>query len=164
MSLKHKSSEIFDLVDLVEFSFAFNHRMKSNTGVTIILGQGSVYSKSGKQHLVTKSPTAAKFMRVSDMISKLIWSFIVLKALGIDNKAARLLQRNQITIALMDTGISNSTRTSHINIQKHYVYDRIRSGEITVDHCGTNSLVAYILTKLLQGSKYSKCQDKLMCI
>ena len=66
-------------------------------------------------------------------------------------------------IALYKNGkSSSSTRTRHIAIRFYYIKDRMESKEVTVEFIGTDGMVADILTKPLQGSKFVGLRVQLM--
>jgi len=56
----------------------------------------------------------------------------------------------------------SSLRTRHISIRFYFVQDRINHGEIAVSFVGTNYMIADILTKPLQGTKFEELASKLM--
>ena len=68
--------------------------------------------------------------------------------------AATINQDNTSTINLAHNGMSNSEKTRHISIRYFFVTDRIKSGEIYLQHLGTAHMIADILTKPLQGELF----------
>ena len=56
----------------------------------------------------------------------------------------------------------SSLRTWHIAIRFYFVKDRMDRGEIAVSFVETNDMVADILTKPLQVSKFRELRAKLM--
>jgi hypothetical protein len=59
---------------------------------------------------------------------------------------------------------SSSKRTRHINVRHFFVSDRIKSGEMNVEHCPTGEMVADFFTKPLQGAKFTKFRNLIMNI
>ena len=57
----------------VDASFATHADMRSHTGVYITVGLGSVYCRSSKQMLMTKSSTEAELVGISDALAQVIW-------------------------------------------------------------------------------------------
>lgn len=66
------------------------------------------------------------------------------------------------TIAMANRGASNSSRTRHIAIRYFFIKDRIDSGEVMVEHLGTDLMLADILTKPLQGELFQRMRAGLM--
>ncbi len=74
-----------------------------------------------------------------------------------------ILQDNQSTILLENNGKrSSSKRTRHIDIRYYFVTDRIKSKEIRVEYCPTESMVGDYFSKPLQGRLFVKLRNKIM--
>jgi hypothetical protein len=121
-----------------------------------------VYATSSKQKLVSKSSTEAELIGVSDALSQVIWTRDFLLEQGYKVDSAKLMQDNLSTMALANRGWSNSSRTRHVGIRFFFIKDRIDSGEIEVEHLGSESMVADILTKPLQGELFRKLRKLLL--
>ena len=85
----------------VDASFVVHPDMKSHTGVTMIMGCGSIYSLSTKQTINTRSSTEAELVGVNDAMGLIIWTRNLLEDQGFsikdnvvfqDNKSAMLLE------------------------------------------------------------------------
>ena len=50
--------------------------------------------------------------------------------------------------------VSSSSRTKHIEIKYFFIQDRIEKGDIGLEYCHTDNMVAYFMTKPIQGKKY----------
>jgi hypothetical protein len=135
---------------------------KSHSGLVIALGSGPVFVRSSKQRIVTKSSTEAELISLSDSCSQVIWSRDFLAAQGYDIGPATVFQDNQSTMALAERGRSNSDRTRHIHIRYFFVKDRMKSGEISIEHMPTEDMIADFLTKPLTGEAFVRMRDKLL--
>jgi hypothetical protein len=71
-----------------------------------------------------------------------------------DNKSAILLAKNGRT--------SSSKRTKHINVRYYFVTDRIAKGELKVNWCKTENMIADYMTKPLQGKLFRRFRDIIM--
>ncbi len=71
-----------------------------------------------------------------------------------DNKSTMLLERNGKA--------SSSKRTKHINVRYFFITDRISKGEVRVEWCPTNEMIADFMTKPLQGSMFKNFRDVIM--
>jgi hypothetical protein len=58
----------------VDASYAIHHDMRSHTGGNIAMGKGTLYSKSAKQKLNTKSSTEAELVGASDFLPQTLWT------------------------------------------------------------------------------------------
>ena len=66
-------------------------------------------------------------------------------------------------INLAKNGISNSEKTRHVSIRFFLLLtDRIKSGEIKLQHLGTEDMIADLLTKPSQGERFARLRDFLL--
>ena len=74
-----------------------------------------------------------------------------------------MYQDNQSAILLENNGrASISRRTKHLNIRYFFITDRINKGEIKLEYCPTDDMVADFFTKALQGKKFLKFRKIIM--
>jgi hypothetical protein len=59
-------------------------------------------------------------------------------------------------MALIDKGKPSSERTRHMSIRYFWITDKVKEGEIKIEHLGTDDMVANILTKPIMGSQFMK--------
>ena len=71
-----------------------------------------------------------------------------------DNQSAMLLEKNGKA--------SSGRRTRHINIRYFFVTDQIKKGELGVEYCPTEEMLADFFTKPLQGSTFKKLRQRIM--
>ena len=72
-------------------------------------------------------------------------------------------QDNKSTILLAENGkASSGCCTRHINIRYFLVKDRVASGEVRIEHCPTNDMIADFFTKPLQGALFVKMRNAIM--
>jgi hypothetical protein len=96
------------------------------------------------------------------MCSNVIWCRDFLIAQGYNIPPALVYQDNQSAISLEEKGSSSSERTRHVHIRYYWVKDRIANKEIQVVYLPTESMIADILTKPLQGDKFFELRDRLL--
>ena len=68
--------------------------MISHTGTIISMELGSIYSRSIKQNLNTKSSTEAELVGTNDGTGKILWTTYFLKGQGYNTKETKLYQDN----------------------------------------------------------------------
>ena len=82
----------------------------------------------------------------------IIWVKYFLEAQGYTVSNNLLHQDNQSSIKLEQNGkASSGKRTRHIEIRYYFVTDRIAGGDLRVDYCPTENMLADFFTKPLQG-------------
>ena len=156
--------------------------MRSHTGAMITFGKGAAMSMSTKQKINTKSSTEAELVGVDDGIPFNIWCYYYLRDQGFhahqcdphDDNAKKfgfqghtniLYQDNTSSIRLEENGKASSTkRTRHINIRYFLITDKIKRGEVTVEYCPTEEMLADYFTKPLQGSLFRKLRNAILGI
>jgi hypothetical protein len=146
----------------VDASYGTDIDFRSRTGFTISIGKGSVYAKSSRQKLMTKSSTEAELVGISDAIGQIIWTRNFLMSQGYTVPPATILEDNLSTISLVNNGKSNSERTRHIAIRFFFISDKINEKEIKIEYVSTFEQIADILTKPLQGEAFTKLRNMLL--
>jgi hypothetical protein len=154
-----KSLQVFVYVDA---SYAVHGDYRSHTGGVITLGSGPVYTKSSKQKLNVVSSTEAELVGLSDILPQTIWTREFLMEQGYDVEPATLYQDNTSTIHLANNGKSGAERTRHIAIRYFWINDRIKAGEVRIEHLGTSEMIADYLSKPLQGDMFRKLRRLLL--
>ena len=69
-------------------------------------------------------------------------------------------QDNRSTIQLAKNGQANSDAIRYIAIRYFFVFDRINSNEIELRWIATQDMIADILTKPIQGSKFKELSSQ----
>jgi hypothetical protein len=139
----------------VDASYAVHPDMRSHTGGTMTLGGGSIFNKSTKQKLNGKSSTEAEVIAVDDVVGQILWTQYFLKSQGYNCNDTILYQDNQSAILLETNGkVSSTKRTKHINVRYFFIKDRVDKGEIAIQWCHTDEMLADFFTKPLQGKKF----------
>lgn len=139
----------------VDASFAVHMDMKSHTGGVLSMGKGAVYATSKRQGLNTTSSTEAEVVGVSDLMPMVCWTRNFLEEQGFEMKPAKVHQDNMSAMLLEKNGKrSSGKRTRHIEIRYYFITDRYKRGELDIQHCPTDKMIADFFTKPLQGSPF----------
>ena len=127
------------------------------------LGKGTVQAISAKQKINTKSSTEAELVAADDTLSHLLQTKYFLEAQGYPSDQTILYQDNTSAISLERNGRSSSGKqTRHINIRCYFIKDRIDSGDLEVQHCPTDDLIADYMSKPLQGAKFYRFRKAIL--
>jgi hypothetical protein len=147
----------------VDASFAVHPDFKSQTGAVMTYGQGAMMAISKKQKLNTRSSTEAELVAVDDAMTLILWTRLFLQAQGYRIDKNVLMQDNKSTILLAKNGKKSSTkRTRALNIRYFFVTDQVEKGNLTIEYCPTDEMLADFMTKPLSGSKFLKFKKRLM--
>jgi hypothetical protein len=146
----------------IDAAYAVHADRKSHTGGCITFGRGTLMMKSEKQKLNTKSSTEAEVVGNSDLAPDSIWAQRFLAAQGYDLKV-ELPQDNTSAINMETNGTSSCGRKSkHIDIRYFWLKDRVAKGELTINYCPTELMIADFFTKPLQGKLFQRLKDVIM--
>jgi hypothetical protein len=147
----------------VDASYAVHEDMKGHSGGTMTMGNGSVYSTSTKQKLVTRSSTEAEIVGVYDVTPQMIWTTHFLESQGVRIGRTVLHQDNTSSILIERNGRRSSTkRTRHMNVRFFYIKELVDSGMVTIEHCPTSTMLGDFFTKPLQGQQFRRMRDRIM--
>jgi hypothetical protein len=127
----------------VDGSYAVHPNMRIHTGGMLSLGKGAFYGSSTKQRLTTKISTEAELVAVADILLQIIWTRFFLETQGYEIQQSIVYQDNKSAMLLEKNGKRSSRKqTRHINIRYFFVTDRVRAGEVGIEHCSTHDMTA----------------------
>jgi hypothetical protein len=134
----------------VDAAYAVHPDMKSHTGGGLSLGTGIIYGTSKCQKLNTKSSTEAEIVGTDDVMPQILWTLYFLEAQGYRIDDNVLCQDNKSSILLETNGRGFSDKkTRHIDVRYFFIADRVKSGQIRIEHCPTGIMIADYFTKAL---------------
>ena len=137
--------------------------MRGHTGATMSMGNGSIFSGSWKQKLITRSSTESEVVGVYDVLPQILWTKKFLEEQGVRIKETVLYQDNMSSMLLERNGRHSSTkRTKHMDIHYFYVTDHIQNKTLSLRHCPTEEMLADYFTKPLQGSLFIRLRNHIM--
>jgi hypothetical protein len=146
----------------IDASYGVHSDGKSHSALHLSLGARNIFAKSTKQKIVCKSSTEAELVALSDMCSTVVWVREFLIAQGEKALPAQVYQDNQSAMALVERGKSTADRTRHIKIRYFWVKDRVDMGDINIVYKPTDSMIADLLTKPLQGEHFKRIRNVLL--
>ena len=118
---------------------------------------------SRKQKLNTRSSTEAELVGVDDGINLILWTKLFLEAQGLTIETNTVFQDNQSAILLEVNGKrSSSKRTRALNIRYFFITDQVEAGNVSIEYCPTQLMIADFFTKPLQGEAFLKFKRFIM--
>jgi hypothetical protein len=165
MPMTLEVNELSSIKWWVDAAFAVHPDMRGHTGAAMSMGKGAIYSSSTRQKINTRSSTEAELVGVEEAMTGIVWTRNFLESQRVTIRDNVVYQDNQSAMLLENNGTASSgKRTRHINIRYYFVKDRIDNGELRVEYCPTEEMLADILTKPLQGALFRKFRDRLLNI
>ena len=130
---------------------------KSTTGYMLFLGGAAIGWSSKKQQTVALSSTEAEYMALTQATKEAIWILRLVNELPLEitQESIEVHCDNQSAIKLSRNSICHN-RTKHIDIQHHFVREKVDSGQIKIKYKPTEEMIADMLTKGLPREKHMK--------
>src|SRR5271163_474887 len=132
---------------------------KSTSGYLFYLGGGVISWSSKRQPTVALSSTEAEYMALTHATKEAMWLRSLLKELEFGEEeyitATTIYEDNQSSIALAKNPVHHA-RTKHIDIQHHFIREKVDSKEIELIYLPTDDMHADTLTKPLPFPKFAK--------
>ena len=120
-------------------------------------------SISTRQKLNTRSSTEAEIVAVDDCIGKFLWTSHFLKMQGFAMSGTIIKQDNKSAMLLEVKGRSSAgKRMRHMDIRFFFINDLVSKGVVSIQHCGTQEMLADIFTKPLQGQLFKKFRRSVL--
>ena len=121
-----------------------------------LLVEGAISWKSAKQTLIASSPMAVEFIACYKASNHGIWLRNFVTGLCIVDGIERPLKLfcDNKSVVLYSNNNRSSTKSKHIDIKFLVVKERVQSGQVSIEHIGTNSMVADPLTKGLPSKVF----------
>ena len=135
----------------------------SVSGYIFLLGKSAISWSAKQQPTVAASSTEAGYMSISHTARQGLWLRHLLIELGLTH-----LRLDPTIIYLDNHGAMELAKelhhhnwTKHIDIQHHFVHERVEDGTYKIVHCPTGQMLADILTKPLHFPTFSIHRDNL---
>ena len=129
---------------------------RSTTGYVFFIGDGAISWNCKRQPTIALSTTEAEYMATSQSTKEAIWLRKLLGDVGcVQVDATTIMCDNQGCIALAKNPTHHS-RTKHIDVQHHFIREKLESGEISLRYCPTEDMVADVLTKALAKERHHR--------
>ena len=127
---------------------------KSISGYAMFLGDNLVSWSSKRQHTVSRSSAEAEYHVVANVVAEASWLRQLLQELHVLLRRAVLVYCDNISSVYMSSNPIQHQRTKHIEIDLHFVQERVAIGAVRVMHVPTSAQYADIFIKGLPTSLF----------
>ena len=136
---------------------------KATSGYVFTLGGAAVSWKSSKQTVITRSTMESEFVALDKCGEEAEWLRNFLEdipkwtkpvpaiCIHCDNQSAINIAKNPV----------HHDRTKHVEIDRHFVKEKIEAGVISLHYIPTNHQIADILTKALPKKIFEDLESNL---
>ena len=167
-SIRFSKKGKFVISGYADASFASHTDAKGHTGYAIFIDgtSAAIACKSIKQRSVAHSSMEAELIALHDMLRHILWIRDVVDELGLrddKSKPVSIQQDNMPAISAVTSDLGSMIgRSKYIDRRLFTVHEYIENGQVEMEYCATEDMVADLLTKSLTGSKANRFKVTLM--
>ncbi|XP_014661299.1 uncharacterized protein LOC106804527 [Setaria italica] len=134
---------------------------KSTSGNAVFLGDNLVSWSSKRQNAVSRSSAEAEYRAIANTVAEIVWLRQLVLKLRAPLRHTALVYCDNVSTIYMSSNPVQHQCTKHIDIDLHFVRERIATGDVRVLHVPTTSRYAGIFTKGLPSSVFTKFRSSL---
>ncbi|WVZ54421.1 hypothetical protein U9M48_005215 [Paspalum notatum var. saurae] len=134
---------------------------RSTSGYAVFLGANLVSWSSKRQPTVSRSSAEAEYRAVANGVAEASWLRQLLQELGHPLQRATLVYCDNVSAVYLSTNPVQHQRTKHIEIDLHFVRERVAAGAVRVLHVPTSSQFADIFTKGLPSTVFLEFRSSM---
>jgi histone deacetylase 1/2 len=130
-------------------------------GSAIYYGGNLIACNARKQVTVSRSSTESEYKAVANATAEIIWVQSLLKELGVPQKRIPILWCDNIGATYLSSNPVFHARTKHIEVDFHFVRERVARKQLQVKFISSKDQVADIFTKPLALPAFETCRHNL---
>jgi hypothetical protein len=136
---------------------------RSTSGYCVFFGESLVFWSSKRQPTMSRSSAEAEYRAVANVAAECIWLRQLLGELHCHIASAKVAFCDNVSAVYMTCNPVHHRQTKHIEIDIHFVRERIALGELRVHHVSSAEQFVDVMTKGLPSSTFQKFRSSL-CI
>jgi hypothetical protein len=120
---------------------------RSTSGYCVFLGDTLISWPSKRQTTVSRSNAEAEYRAVAHAVAECCWLRRLLQELHVPLSKATLVFSDNVSVVYMTANPVHHRRTKHIEIDIHFVREKVDLGQVRVLHVTSSRQFAEIMTK-----------------
>ncbi|KAK4369879.1 hypothetical protein RND71_009354 [Anisodus tanguticus] len=134
---------------------------RSTSGYCIFLGNNLVSWSAKRQSTLFRSSAEAEYRGVANVVSESCWLRNLLLELHCPIQKATLVYCDNVSVIYLSGNPVQHQRTTHIEMDIHFVREKVARGQVRVCHVPSGYHIAYIFTKGLPSVFFEYFKDSL---
>ena len=152
LKIKKESSTLISAFSDADWAGSVDDR-RSTSGFAIFLGCNLVSWSARKQATVSRSSTEAEYKSLANATAEIIWIQTLLQEMKVPSPPAAQIWCDNIGATYLSANPVFHARTKHIEVDYHFVRERVAQRLLEVRFISTNDQVADGFTKALCSRK-----------
>jgi hypothetical protein len=136
---------------------------RSTSGFCVFFGDALISWSSKRQTTLSRSSDEAEYTGVANTVAECSWLRSLLGELRIDINSVTIVFCNNISAEYMTRNPVHHKRTKHIELDMHFVCEKVALGHVRVLHVPSTQQLADIFTKGLPTQLYNDFRNSF-CI
>jgi hypothetical protein len=134
---------------------------RSTSGFCVFLGDNLISWSSKRQQTVSRSNAEAEYRAVAHVVAESCWIRNLLQELHRPLDRSTVVYCDNVSAVYLSANPVQHRRTKHIEIDIHFVHDKVQVGDVRVLHIPTASQYADIFTKGLPTAAFVEFRSNL---
>ena len=134
---------------------------RSTSGYCVYLGDNLLSWSSKRQHTISQSSAEAEYHSVANTIAETCWLRNLLLEMHIPMSKATLIFCDNVSSVYLSSNPVKHQRTKHVELDLHFVREKVALCEVKVLHVPTEYQYADIFTKGLPSSLFNSFRTSL---
>jgi hypothetical protein len=134
---------------------------RSTSGYCVFLGDNLISWSSKRQTTVSRSSAEAEYRAVAHVVAECCWLRQLLQDLHLPLQSATIVYCDNVSVIYMTSNPIQHRRTKHIEIDIHFVREKVALGQVRVLHVPSSHQFADIMTKDLPSALFLEFRSSL---
>uniref|UniRef100_A0A1J3FNB4 Putative mitochondrial protein n=1 Tax=Noccaea caerulescens TaxID=107243 RepID=A0A1J3FNB4_NOCCA len=134
---------------------------RSTSGYCVYLGDNIISWSSKRQQTISRSSAEAEYRGVANAVAETVWVRNLLLEIHCPIKTATLVYCDNVSAVYLSTNPIQHQRTKHVEIDIHFVREKVALGQVRVLHVPSSQQYADIFTKGLPSTLFQDFKNSL---